>query len=123
MHLLAPVLALALLAGSHASIGLTGPLEDAKCTVEDVRIVSWRPCTRTSTWQLTSCGRPAWFYLQANAAQIQSIVEELVNTTYFRLFRVNLDSDLCPFWKTAKPPPPPSCSGPGSRSSLLMHML
>jgi ERO1-like protein alpha len=49
----------------------SGPLEDARCDVEAVEI--------------------------ANNKQLYSIVEELVNTTYFRLFQINLDKK-CKFW-------------------------
>eukprot|EP00899_Mesostigma_viride_P015520 jgi/Mesvir1/2396/Mv22140-RA.1 len=34
---------------------------------------------------------------QANRAQLHSILEDLVNTTYFRLFKIDLDRP-CPFW-------------------------
>lgn len=38
---------------------------------------------------------------EANAAQLHSILSELANTTYFRLFRVNLDQK-CKFWKNGE---------------------
>lgn len=97
---------LGLLAG--AFVLAATPLEDAKCTVEDVTIVRdpaegrFLPCPHVPQL-LRVLPLP-----QANAAQLRYIVQELVNTTYFRLFRVNLDSDLCPFWH--RNPSGPSCS-------------
>ena len=52
----------------------SGPLEDARCDVEAVE--------------------------SANNKQLFNIVEELVNTTYFRLFQINLDKK-CKFWSKA----------------------
>lgn len=34
----------------------------------------------------------------ANAHQLHPILQDLVNTTFFRLFRVNLKHPSCPFW-------------------------
>ncbi len=50
---------------------------------------------------------------QANQATLNAILEELVDTTYFRLFRVDLSSDLCPFWKQNPEVP---CSGEATSS-------
>ena len=52
----------------------SGPLDDARCDVEAVE--------------------------SANNKQLFTIVEELVNTTYFRLFQINLDKK-CKFWSKA----------------------
>ncbi|KAJ1475379.1 hypothetical protein T484DRAFT_1828670, partial [Baffinella frigidus] len=43
----------------------TGPLEDAKCNVEDVEI--------------------------ANTQQLSALLNDMANTTYFRLFQINLE--------------------------------
>ena len=45
----------------------TGPLEDAKCNVENVE--------------------------SANSEQLNSLLMELTNTTYFRLFKVDLSAN------------------------------
>ncbi|OLP79874.1 hypothetical protein AK812_SmicGene39788 [Symbiodinium microadriaticum] len=37
----------------------------------------------------------------ANLRQLHPILHDLVNTTFFRLFRVNLKSPICPYWKSA----------------------
>ena len=50
----------------------TGPLEDAKCNVEDVEI--------------------------ANTQQLSALLNDLANSTYFRLFQINLEGQ-CKFWK------------------------
>eukprot|EP00928_Gymnodinium_smaydae_P037583 TRINITY_DN26064_c0_g1_i2.p1 TRINITY_DN26064_c0_g1~~TRINITY_DN26064_c0_g1_i2.p1 ORF type:complete len:294 (-),score=43.32 TRINITY_DN26064_c0_g1_i2:1216-2058(-) len=34
----------------------------------------------------------------ANIRQLHPILEDLVNTTFFRLFRVNLKNPVCPYW-------------------------
>eukprot|EP01062_Namystynia_karyoxenos_P070728 TRINITY_DN6609_c0_g1_i1.p1 TRINITY_DN6609_c0_g1~~TRINITY_DN6609_c0_g1_i1.p1 ORF type:complete len:1174 (+),score=354.62 TRINITY_DN6609_c0_g1_i1:114-3635(+) len=76
--------------GLHAGFAKKEPLEDLgrPCDVEAVEL--------------------------ANSRQLNSILEELTNTTYFRLFRVDLNRP-CPFWKeTAGAPtctaPPPSAA-------------
>jgi len=37
----------------------------------------------------------------ANLRQLHPILHDLVNTTFFRLFRVNLKNPICPYWKSA----------------------
>mmetsp|Transcript_120085 Transcript_120085/g.299554 ORF Transcript_120085/g.299554 Transcript_120085/m.299554 type:complete len:1223 (-) Transcript_120085:541-4209(-) len=37
---------------------------------------------------------------EANIRQLHPILHDLVNTTFFRLFRVNLKNPSCPFWKS-----------------------
>ena len=65
---------------------VTGEVGDAKCNVEEVE--------------------------SANEHQLHEILNELTNTTYFRLFQVDL-SRKCKFWNKNKPqvraPPPPGC--------------
>ena len=36
---------------------------------------------------------------EANIHQLHPILHDLVNTTFFRLFRVNLKNPTCPFWQ------------------------
>jgi len=59
----------------------TGPLEDAKCNVEDVEI--------------------------ANTQQLSALLNDLANSTYFRLFQINLEVDetLNPTLYTLNPQP------------------
>eukprot|EP00471_Norrisiella_sphaerica_P001622 CAMPEP_0184483904 /NCGR_PEP_ID=MMETSP0113_2-20130426/5582_1 /TAXON_ID=91329 /ORGANISM="Norrisiella sphaerica, Strain BC52" /LENGTH=1180 /DNA_ID=CAMNT_0026864573 /DNA_START=183 /DNA_END=3725 /DNA_ORIENTATION=- len=65
---------------------LSGPLDDAKCNVEAVDT--------------------------ANNVQLACILSDLMDTTFFRLFTVDLDRD-CPFFNKAVPKPPQSCSSGG----------
>jgi hypothetical protein len=50
----------------------SGPLQDTQCDVESVE--------------------------DANKAQLHAILHQLMNTTYFRLARINMDQE-CMFWK------------------------
>ena len=68
----------------------TGEVGDAKCNVEEVEA--------------------------ANERQLHGLLSELTNTTYFRLFQVDLNRK-CKFWNrdmVRESPPPPR----GARSSL-----
>ena len=60
----------------------SGPLEDAKCNIETIE--------------------------EANIEQLNTLLNELINTTFFRLFKVNL-SAKCPFWKSNEPQETQSC--------------
>ena len=53
----------------------SGPLEDATCNIENVE--------------------------EANHGELNKLLKELINTTYFRLFKVDLAAD-CPFWKSSE---------------------
>ncbi|CAJ1350162.1 unnamed protein product [Effrenium voratum] len=41
----------------------------------------------------------------ANLRQLHPILHDLVNTTFFRLFRVNLRNPVCPYWKSTDSEP------------------
>lgn len=64
---------------------IKGPLVDATCNAEDVEA--------------------------ANDNQLGSILEELVETTFFRLVRINMESNSCPFWNAAEKAAEATCSG------------
>ncbi len=68
-------------------IGSTSFLEDAKCSIETIE--------------------------NANTKQLHSILREVVDTTFFRLFRVRLDSS-CQFWpkEGAEKASEKECAGP-----------
>jgi hypothetical protein len=68
---------------------ISGPVDDAKCDVEMVE--------------------------GANAAQLHSLLMELSNSTFFRLFKVKMD-DTCSFWGDK---PEAECSGPDPSASTF----
>ena len=73
-----------------------GPLEDLKCDVETVT--------------------------DANTKHLHSILQELMNSTYFRLFPVDLDKE-CPFLSSSEVPPCTSVEDDGSETCSLSGKL
>jgi len=62
----------------------TGPVQDLRCDVDDVE--------------------------EANTEQLNGILDELANTTYFRLVKINLDAK-CKFWDRTEGPKCNSSTG------------
>ena len=69
-----------------------GPLEDAKCNIETIE--------------------------EANIEQLNTLLNELINTTFFRLFKVNL-SAKCPFWKSSETTETQSCGAEEKPEDIL----
>ncbi|CAE7229062.1 unnamed protein product [Symbiodinium necroappetens] len=57
----------------------------------------------------------------ANLRQLHPILHDLVNTTFFRLFRVNLKSPICPYWKSADSDKEDTSSGGTCSGGLVAH--
>mmetsp|Transcript_19922 Transcript_19922/g.29803 ORF Transcript_19922/g.29803 Transcript_19922/m.29803 type:complete len:1135 (+) Transcript_19922:73-3477(+) len=73
---------------------MSGPLDDAKCNVEAVNT--------------------------ANDVQLACILADLMDTTFFRLFPVDLNRE-CPFFNKAAPKAPESCSGEKKSSPFSVN--